>query len=102
MSGAGAVEGAVVFGWGVEFVPVGAGAVSHRDAGHLPCAQRAVFPGFPVESLDLFVRGGVGREPRVGFRMLGVLVAPPAHRLDLPHQGQAPVPAQHVADACVP
>lgn len=52
MSGGGSVGGAVVFGWGVEFVPVGAGAVSHRDAGRLPCAQRAVFPGFPVERLD--------------------------------------------------
>lgn len=90
MSGGGSVGGAVVFGWGVEFVPVGAGAVSHRDAGRLPCTQRAVFPGFPVERLDLFVRDGVGCEPRVGFRMLGVLVAPPAHRLDLPAPGTGP------------
>lgn len=80
MSGGGSVGGAVVFGWGVEFVPVDAGAVSHRDHGRLPCAQRAVFPGFPVERLVLSVRDGVGREPRVGFRMPGVLVAPPAHR----------------------
>lgn len=78
---------------GVEFVPVDAGALSHRDSGRLPCTQRAVFPGLPVERLDLFVRDGVGREPRVGFRCAGVLVTPPAHRLDLPHQGQAPVPA---------
>lgn len=45
-------RGAVVFGWGVEFVPVDAGAVSHRDPGRLPYTQRAVFPGFPVERLD--------------------------------------------------
>ena len=64
VSGGGSVGGAVVFGWGVEFVPVDAGAV----------------PGFPVERLVLSVRDGVGREPRVGFRMPGVLVAPPAHR----------------------
>lgn len=102
MSGGGSVGGAVVFGWGVEFVPVDAGAVSHRGPGRLPCTQRAVFPGFPVERLDLSVRDGVGREPRVGFRIHGVLVAPPAHRLGLPHQGQGLVPAQHVADACVP
>ena len=80
----------MVFGWGVEFVPVDAGAVSHRDPGRLPCAQRAVFPGFPVERLDLSVRDGVGREPRVGFRMHGVLVAPPAHRLDPPAPGTGP------------
>lgn len=98
MSGGGSVGGAVVFGWGVEFFPVDAGAVSHRDSGRPPCTQRAVFPSFPVERLDLSVRDGVGREPRVGFRMHGVLVASPAHRLDLSHQGQAPVPAQHVAD----
>lgn len=65
-------RGAVVFGWGVEFVPVDAGAVSHRDHSRLPCTQRAVFPGFPVD------------------------------RLDPPHQGQAPVPQRQVADACVP
>ena len=34
---------------GVEFVPVDAGALSHRDSGRLPCTQRAVFPGLPVE-----------------------------------------------------
>ena len=45
-------RGAVVFGWGVEFVPVDAGAVSHRDPGRLPCTQRAAFLGFPVERLD--------------------------------------------------
>lgn len=99
MSGGGSVGGAVVFGWGVEFVPVDAGSVSHRDSGRLPCTQRAAFPGFPVERLVLSVRDGVGREPRVGFRMPGVLVAPSAHRLDLPHQGRAPVPARQVADA---
>lgn len=90
VSGGGAVGGAVVFGWGVEFVPVDAGAVSHRDSGRLPCPQRAVFPGFSAERLDLSVRDGVGREPRVGFRMHGVLVAPPAHRLDPPAPGTGP------------
>ena len=78
------------FGWGVEFVPVDAGFVSHRDPGRLPCTQRAVFPGFPVERFDLSVRDGVVREPRVGFRMHGVLVAPPAHLLDLPAPGTGP------------
>lgn len=83
-------RGAVVFGWGVEFVPVDAGAVSHRDLGRPPCTQRAVFPGFSAECLDLSVCDGVGREPRVGFRIHGVLVAPPAHRLDLPASGTGP------------
>lgn len=39
MSGGGSVGGAVVFGGGVEFVPVDAGAVSHRDSCRLPCAR---------------------------------------------------------------
>ena len=47
-------------------------------------------PRLPGRGLDLSVRDGVGREPRVGFRMHGVLVAPPAHRLDPPAPGTGP------------
>ena len=83
----------------MEVVPGDPGSVEHRDAGRLPCAPRAFLPCLLVELLDPFVRDGVGHEPRVRLRDLGVLVAPPANRLDPPRQGQAAVVAEHVADA---
>lgn len=93
--------GSFPWGAGVEFVPVDAGAVSGRDAEELLPAFVAVFPCLLVELLDLLVAPCMSGEPCGAFWVFGVLVAPPAHRLDAPDEAQAAVVAQHGADARV-
>ncbi|OZG62100.1 hypothetical protein BHAP_2170 [Bifidobacterium hapali] len=100
------VSGGLVVGWpfdpGVEVVPVDAGAVVHGDAERLVSALRAVLPCLLVEALQPFVRDRVRRQPCVRLGVFGVLVAPPADRLQLPDQAQSAVMAQHVPDSSVP